>query len=159
MLDFISVIVKNALRRPATRNYPYVKRQPYARQKGHIAIKIEDCIFCGMCRRKCPVTAIEVKRPDKSWAIDRFKCISCSACVENCPKKCLSMAPEPTPVARVKSVDVFRPAEDPAAQTAPAAPKTAGAAPVKPAAAAQPSAAAQAAAENPAGKKPETDHA
>lgn len=107
MLDFIPVALKNVFSKPATRNYPYVKREPYDRQKGHIAIDIDSCIFCGMCGRKCPVGAIKVTRADRSWSIDRFRCIMCGACSESCPKKCLSIASEYTAPANVKSSDTF----------------------------------------------------
>ena len=42
-------------------------------------------------RKKCPSDAIEVDRKAKTWAIDRLRCVICGACVEVCPKKCLSM--------------------------------------------------------------------
>ena len=108
MFEFIPVILKNALHRPATRNYPKVVRAPFAGDKGHIENDIANCIFCGMCSRKCPAGAITVTRAEKTWAINRFQCITCNACVECCPKKCLSMAVERAPVARRKSADVYR---------------------------------------------------
>jgi formate hydrogenlyase subunit 6/NADH:ubiquinone oxidoreductase subunit I len=58
--------------------------------------------------RKCPTHAIVVKRADKTWAINRFRCIMCAACTETCPKKCLSMDGHYTPPAQTKSVDIFR---------------------------------------------------
>ena len=50
-----------------------------------------DCIYCGMCMRKCPMGAISVDRATKSWTIDREKCVWCGICVANCPKKTLSI--------------------------------------------------------------------
>lgn len=94
MLDFISVALKNVFSKPATRQYPKVKRTPFSKQRGHIGINIENCIFCGMCSRKCPVGAIKVSRNEKSWEIDCFKCVNCSYCAESCPKKCLIVEPE-----------------------------------------------------------------
>ncbi|WP_048152453.1 4Fe-4S binding protein, partial [Methanolacinia paynteri] len=29
-------------------------------------------------------------KPDRTWEIDRFRCIICNSCVEACPKDCLS---------------------------------------------------------------------
>ena len=107
MLEFLPVIIKNAFLKPATRNYPFVVRAPFDKQKGHITIDLPACIFCGMCARKCPTSAIEVARAEKSWSIDRFKCIQCNACVECCPKKCLAMAPQYTAPAGKKSVEHF----------------------------------------------------
>lgn len=126
MFEFINVIIRNALHKPATRDYPRVARAPFDKQKGHIEIDLPNCIYCGMCSRKCPVGAIEVKRPDKQWSIDRFKCVMCNACVESCPKKCLDMDARPTPPATRKTVDIFRmptQPDAPAKAAAPAAPR------------------------------------
>jgi len=122
MFDFFSVIMKNAFHSPATREYPKVKREPYPGQKGHIAIRIEDCIFCGMCMRKCPTKAIVVKRPDKTWTINRFKCITCAACTDTCPKKCLSMEAQYTAPAHGKFIDSFTKPDAPAAAAKPVIP-------------------------------------
>lgn len=122
MLDFIPVALKNVFSRPATRNYPFVKRTPFDKQRGHISIEIDDCIFCGLCSRKCPVKAIAVNRVDRTWSIDRFKCVMCGACSEACPKKCLEIAPEYTAPANKKGKDTF------VGKQAPAAPKPAAAA-------------------------------
>lgn len=112
MFEFVSVVIKNLFSKPATRNYPAVKRESFQNIKGHIRIDLPSCIFCGMCSRKCPVGAIEVKRPEKMWAINRFQCIQCNACVEGCPKKCLYMDPEYTSPAGLKTIDSFKmPAE------------------------------------------------
>lgn len=108
MLDFIPVVIKNVFSKPATRNYPIEKRKPCAGQKGHIAINIDGCIFCGMCSRKCPVEAIKVDRAQRSWEIDRFRCIVCGACAESCPKKCLSMSAEYTAPANIKTKETFK---------------------------------------------------
>ncbi len=119
MFEFVPVVIKNALRRPATRNYPKVVRAPYAQQRGHIVIDLPNCIYCGMCARKCPVGAIEVKRPDRQWSIDRFNCIMCGECTRCCPKKCLSMGPEYAPVAGKQTADVFKMPPEPPKAPAP----------------------------------------
>jgi ech hydrogenase subunit F len=107
MLDFIPVVLKNVFSKPATRNYPSVSRAPYDKQRGHIRIDIDNCIFCGMCGRKCPAAAITVTRAQRSWSIDRFQCVMCGSCSESCPKKCLHIDAEYTAPANVKSVDTF----------------------------------------------------
>lgn len=123
MLEFLTVALKNVFSKPATRNYPFVKRAPYDKQRGHIAINIDDCIFCGICGRKCPVDAIKVNRTEGSWQIDRFKCIMCLACSESCPKKCLSVDPLYTAPANEKTTDKFI-GKPPAPKAAPAAKKS-----------------------------------
>jgi len=96
IMHFSRTVLKNLGGKPATRLYPRQKREPFERTRGHIAINESDCIFCGICQKKCPTKAIGVDKPSKTWRIDRFKCIQCNACTENCPKKCLSMKNEYT---------------------------------------------------------------
>lgn len=96
-----------ALQRPATRLYPFVKREPYAATRGSIAIDIQKCTFCTLCQKKCPTEAILVKRQEKIWEIERLRCISCAACVDACPKKCLTMATSYSPSVTARSVDSF----------------------------------------------------
>ena len=87
IMDFSKTALKNLRSRPATLMYPARKREFFERTRGHIDIKIEDCIYCGICMRRCPSKAIAVVKGDKSWGIDRLKCVQCNACVENCPKE------------------------------------------------------------------------
>ena len=89
MFDMLGNIFKNLVSKPATRQYPMERRASYKDTRGHIGIDIEGCIFCGICSKKCPSSAITVNRNDKSWEIDPFKCIICNECSEVCPKKCI----------------------------------------------------------------------
>ncbi|WP_082903475.1 4Fe-4S dicluster domain-containing protein [Christensenella timonensis] len=91
IMNFTKTVMRNLFSKPATRNYPAVPRVYPERTRGQISIDIGDCIFCGLCARKCPTDAITVDRAQKNWAIERFGCIQCASCVESCPKKCLHM--------------------------------------------------------------------
>jgi formate hydrogenlyase subunit 6/NADH:ubiquinone oxidoreductase subunit I len=84
------VIIRNLFRKPATLMYPAVPRKWRELTRGHIEVRMEDCILCGICARKCPTGAIAVDRGAKTWAIERMQCVQCSCCVEYCPKKCLA---------------------------------------------------------------------
>jgi ech hydrogenase subunit F len=86
------MILRSLFGRPATLMYPAVPREYAQDSRGHIEIAINECIFCGLCQRKCPAQALSVEREAKDWEIDRLRCVSCNYCVEVCPKKCLSMA-------------------------------------------------------------------
>ena len=97
MFDMIGNIFKNLSQRPATRKYPFVKREVFRDSRGRVkGIDIDSCIFCGICSKKCPSEAINVDRAEKSWEIDPFKCVICSVCAEVCPKKCIIMDEEYT---------------------------------------------------------------
>jgi ech hydrogenase subunit F len=106
-VPFAKTIFKNLVSKPATRLYPVTARKPFDRTRGHIEIDIQQCIFCGLCDRKCPTHAITVTKADKGWSIERMRCIQCNSCVEVCPKKCLNMDQQYTRPAPGKVVDTF----------------------------------------------------
>ena len=49
----INTILRNFLKRPATRKYPMVKRDPFSNYRGRLINNVESCIFCRMCSTKC----------------------------------------------------------------------------------------------------------
>lgn len=92
MFEMLSSIFKNLGSKPATRTYPFEKREPFKNSRGQISgIDIDACIFCGICSKKCPADAITVNKAEKSWEIDQFRCVICGVCTEVCPKKCILM--------------------------------------------------------------------
>jgi len=56
---------------------------------GGLKCDTDVCIYCGICAKQCPVSAITVDRAEKQWSVDKDACITCGVCVEKCPKKCL----------------------------------------------------------------------
>jgi formate hydrogenlyase subunit 6/NADH:ubiquinone oxidoreductase subunit I len=92
MFDFLGNVLKNVVSKPATRMYPYEKREPMKNTRGALGeININTCIFCGICEKRCPSNAISVNKVERSWELNRLKCIVCNVCVEACPKDCLTM--------------------------------------------------------------------
>lgn len=88
MLNMVKNVITNITHRPATR---VTAREPFADARGRLTIDIENCIFCGMCQRRCPAGALAVDRAAKDWQLDPFACIICGYCVDACPKKCLHL--------------------------------------------------------------------
>ncbi|MGE5678000.1 MAG: 4Fe-4S dicluster domain-containing protein [Pseudomonadota bacterium] len=107
-MRFVKTILGSLVGKPATAMYPIKQREKFPNTRGAIGITIENCIFCGICSKKCPTGAITVDRNDKRWEIERLKCIACSYCVESCPKKCLAMENQYSAPATIKEKDVFR---------------------------------------------------
>jgi len=87
----LKIVLNNLFKKPATRNYPVTKREFFPATRGKILINQEQCIYCGLCQRRCPAGAIQVNRNEKSWCLDPLRCVTCNFCVEVCPKKCLLM--------------------------------------------------------------------
>ncbi len=80
-------------KKPETVCYPAEKKEAPAGLKGHIVNDVSVCIVCGICQRRCPCAAITVSKPDRTWTIDKFRCVQCGTCVLECPKHCLHMEP------------------------------------------------------------------
>lgn len=99
--------MKSLFTKPETILYPVVQKTPPPGLKGHITNKVDDCILCGICMKRCPCTAIEVDKPGRTWSINRFRCVQCGTCVRECPKQCLVMEPTYTAPATKKHTDSF----------------------------------------------------
>ena len=96
ILSMTKTLFKSLLHGPYTVNYPIKKKETFEITRGKIEINMPECIYCGMCQRRCPSGAIMVEKDNKKWSIQRLQCIQCGYCVEGCPKKCLSMNNEYT---------------------------------------------------------------
>ena len=123
-LTFAKTILASLFSKPATRLYPFVKRAAYANTRGSISIDINACTMCTLCQKKCPTNALAVNRTERIWAIERMKCIQCGACVDVCPKKCLTMETAYTPPSVDKKTDSFKQDKPPQAAAAAPAPAT-----------------------------------
>lgn len=84
-------LFKSIMHGPYTVLYPIKKKEKYERTRGRIENSISECIFCGLCEKRCPTGAIKVDKANQEWSIERLQCIQCNYCSEICPKKCLKM--------------------------------------------------------------------
>ena len=100
--------LRSLFHKPVTIMYPAETRSAPAGLKGHVDIDIKDCIFCGICQKRCPSQAISVSKADETWSIDYFKCVQCETCVTECPKHTLHMLPEYPQVSCSKSVHTVK---------------------------------------------------
>jgi formate hydrogenlyase subunit 6/NADH:ubiquinone oxidoreductase subunit I len=91
LFTMTKTVTKNLVKGPATLMYPQRERIFPPKTRGQIDNKIEVCIFCGLCARRCPTYALAVTKASKEWEIDRLKCCMCHLCVEICPVDSLFM--------------------------------------------------------------------
>ena len=108
-INFTGTELKNLFSKPATVKYPFEPREYKERTRGHVENDMNACVLCGLCQIKCPTHAITVDKQKQTWAIRPFSCIQCRCCVDNCPKKSLSMAntyQEPGDMKITKSFDL-----------------------------------------------------
>ena len=53
------------------------------RKTKHLHVE-DNCIGCGLCAKKCPVQAIEMREKKPVWV--KGKCVMCLGCLHRCPK-------------------------------------------------------------------------
>jgi formate hydrogenlyase subunit 6/NADH:ubiquinone oxidoreductase subunit I len=90
-LEIAKLVFKWAFKKPATSQYPAEARKPVEGSRGQLDLADDSCVFCTACAKKCPTGAIVVDRANKTFQIERLRCISCGYCVEICPKHSLEL--------------------------------------------------------------------
>ena len=48
----------------------------------------QDCTYCGICQKVCPVDAISIDKDKKELIYDAQKCVQCGLCNNKCPHQC-----------------------------------------------------------------------
>ncbi|AOV99404.1 Energy-conserving hydrogenase (ferredoxin), subunit F [Dehalococcoides mccartyi] len=80
----IGTVLKNLFSAPATRRYPYEKRESFEGSRGSIVWDAKRCDMCSDCARVCPARAITVDSEKHQIEYDPLKCIYCGTCTETC---------------------------------------------------------------------------
>lgn len=140
MYGMLKTVVKNVFSKPATRLYPFVKREPFENARGNLVMDAQACTLCKICDIMCPSDCINIDKEAGYWELDPYNCVVCGVCVDACPKKCLSLEAAHRTAGEKVLYRHFPPVEnyqrkkkvETAAEAAPAAP-AAEAAPAAPA--------------------------
>ena len=103
----LPTIIKNLFSKPATRKYPFEKREPFEATRGRLYWDMEKCDLCGDCARVCASSAIEVDEEKGEIRWDPFKCIYCRLCVESCLQKAITMDKHYMPPEYEKRVEII----------------------------------------------------
>ena len=85
--------LRSLFSKPETIRYPFEEPEHPACMKGVVEFDYTNCIYCGICEKRCPTNAISVSKDDETWTINHFACIQCGSCIRECPKSCLTMDP------------------------------------------------------------------
>ncbi|HJJ47787.1 MAG TPA: 4Fe-4S dicluster domain-containing protein [Methanocorpusculum sp.] len=93
-MKMLKTILKQFAKKPATIRFPAEPAKRFDATRGHIIVDPAKCTSCSLCQKRCPSQAITVDRANKTWTIDRFRCIICLQCVELCKFKALSFGNE-----------------------------------------------------------------
>ncbi len=77
-----------------------------------LQIDSETCVGCGLCKKACNVTALELVdvengRKKKQMQVFSDNCLGCGACISSCPTKSLSLVQVKRPEIPLKKKDLF----------------------------------------------------
>ncbi len=78
-----------------------------------LQINSETCVGCGLCKKACNVTALELLdvengRKKKRMQVLFDNCLGCGACISSCPTGSLSLIPVQRPEIPEKKKDLFQ---------------------------------------------------
>jgi NAD(P)H-quinone oxidoreductase subunit I len=92
-------VFHSLFRRPATRQYPFERKEAPQRLRGKLHWDPQKCTGCLLCVKDCPADALEVFMVDKEnkrfalrYHVDR--CTFCSQCVVSCRPGALELLSE-----------------------------------------------------------------
>ena len=93
-------VFNQLFKKPATVNYPTVKKEAEPHFRGKLKFDADKCIGCKFCMRDCPSKAIDIEKIESEEG-KKFKatvyldrCLYCAQCVDSCPKAALEATKE-----------------------------------------------------------------
>ena len=89
----VKQLLRTAMQKPVTRNYPAHKEAPALSLRGKIKFDLKLCVGCKLCMRDCPCQALVIKKEEAGVIIelDLGRCIYCGQCVDSCLRKAISL--------------------------------------------------------------------
>ncbi len=91
------------------------KGYPMGVAKTGYTLQIDDttCVGCGLCKKACNVTALELLevengRKKKVMQVNSDNCLGCGACISSCPTGSLSLIPAGRPEVPEKKKDLMK---------------------------------------------------
>ncbi len=97
-------VIRNLFSKPATRLYPFRKRETFFGARGVISFDPLKCDLCQDCARVCPGKAIEVNVLGKNIDYYPFNCIYCGTCVDTCLQRAITQDKHYAPPLAAKNV-------------------------------------------------------
>ncbi len=78
-----------------------------------LQINSETCVGCGLCKKACNVTALQLfdtenGRKKRQMQVLTENCLGCGACIGSCPTHSLSLIPATRPQIPLKKKDLFK---------------------------------------------------
>jgi len=102
MRKILENIVKNAVSKPYTSNYPFTPYEHFPGTRADVTWDGTKCILCGLCQRSCPAECIIVNKEETKIEYMNTQCIRCGYCVRVCPNNAISQNEVYTKPAREK---------------------------------------------------------
>jgi ech hydrogenase subunit F len=90
MLKILENILKNALSKPYTSNYPFTPYEHFPGTRADVTFDGKLCILCGLCERSCPAECITIHKEETKIEYLNTQCIRCGTCARVCPTKAIS---------------------------------------------------------------------
>jgi len=87
----LSEALKKLLSGAFTIRYPKQKPVIPERFRGKHLWDEKMCIFCLLCEKQCPTSAIKIDRERKTYTVDLGNCIFCGRCEQVCPTNAVKL--------------------------------------------------------------------